>query len=679
MIRALVILALTLVAAAVQAATVTVKSGEHGSFTRLVAFLPDGAQWRMTSEGRSATLTLGGTATHKFDTSTVFDRIARNRIASLSQPGGNSLVVALNCACEAKAIFEPPRLLIIDVAETKDAPAVVKEGLEAPALDAAPPALEASLRAPLVTRHTYSTSSVSRFAEALADRTTRQILDVGDPDSPRPERQVALGTEFRNIDLPNIAFSGDAPEGSSGAMAQKRLASCSGVVEAPLGRFAEEIDYFAEKAQLSASLFTEQLTLDPAVAVELAQLHLSQGLGAEARQMLAMILRPNDGRAFLAQLARLIEDPDSLPRSTFEPYRDCSEISAIWPVLAAPRQPMAEEDAWQIARAAESLPRPLLRLVGPRVVANLISSGRKDPANMIARILDRSGTGKTPTMADVLLADAPSDQTRILGEIAKSTGEEAAEASAMLVERQIEAGETVSDDLADLVASHAEEQRHSDTGGLLRKAEAYSLISKQNFEAALAILAAETLEPKAQAAVTEQFFRALAESADTVTFLRIALARPDLAATASAEVRQSLAARLYENRFPEPAARLLDRTEPLSGALLAEALGARYYGDVGIPDEVLFETPQDDTTEAAEARYAALLDAGRFAEAKQVALRLNKPDPVDPLLELASKPVDADAAPELTLKNASALTDATAELAELVGTVLADPALRLDP
>lgn len=679
MIRALVILALALVAAAAQAATVTVKSGEHGDFTRLVAFLPEGAQWQMTTEGRTAMLTLSGTSAHQFDTSTVFDRIARNRIASLAQSGGNRLDITLNCACEASAIFEPPRLLIIDVTEAKETPAAAEPEPETPTPDTAPPALEASLRAPLITRDTYSTSSVSRFAEALADRTTRQILDVGDPDRPRPERQVALGTEFRNIDLPNIALSGDAPEGSAGTLARKRLASCSGLVEAPLGRFAEDADYFAEKARLSATLFTEQLALDRAVAVEMAQLNLSQGLGAEARQMLAMIPRPDDGRAFLAQLARLIEDPESLPRSTFEPYRDCSEINAIWPVLAGPRQPMAEEDAWQIARAAESLPRPLLRLIGPRVIANLITSGRKDPANMIARILDRSGSGKTPTMADVLLADAPSDQTQILDVIAKSTGEEAAQASAMLVERQIEAGETVPDDLADLVASHAEEQRHSDTGGLLRKAEAYSLISKRDFGAALAILTAETLEPKAQAAVTEQFFRALAESADTVTFLRFTLANPALAVAAPADVRQALAARLYENRFPEPAARLLDRTEPLSGTLLAEALDARFYGDVGIPDEVLFEPPQDDSPEAAEARYAALLDAGRFAEAKQTALGLNKPDPIDPLLALASAPVEEGGGPELTLKNASALTDATAELAEMVGAVLADPALRLDP
>lgn len=676
MIRLSLILWLAVIAGTVQAATVTVRSGEHEDFTRLVAFLPKGAEWTVDSADRVIRLQLASAEEHRFDHRTVFDRIPKTRIASLSAPGSNRLEIALNCACQVTTLFEAPRLLIIDVGDSADpATPAVPEPAPQQARPAAPEALQTSLRAPLVTRQAYSTSSVSHFAEALAGQTTRQILDVGDPDAPRPDGDETLGRDLRNIDLPNIAL----PKGAGETPARRqRRAACSGPVAAPLGTFGGEVDFFAEKGALSAALYTERLALDPQAAIALAQLHLSQGLGTEARQILAMVDRLDPGRAFLAQLSMLIEDPESVPRSSFEPYRDCSEVNAIWPVLAAPRPPMSEGDGWQVARAAEALPRPLLRAIGPRVITNLVDSGQKDPANMIARILERLGP-PGQTMADVRLAEAASDKEEILTEIARSNGEDAAEASALLVERTIDAGAPVPDELAALVASHAEEQRHGEAGSMLRKAEAFSLISQENFDAALPVLTQGSLDPEAQASVTAQFFRHLAESADTVTFLRIALARPALAEAAPPEVRQAVAARLYENRFPEAAARLIETSEPLDDALLAEALGARLHGAVGIPDAVLFKQTDSEDRATGEARYAALLGAGRFAEAKQTALRLGKPDPVDPLLSLEPAQDPPRGETPLTLEGAGALTEATAALAETVTAVLADPLLRLEP
>jgi hypothetical protein len=672
------IIALSILSAGmVQAATVTVKSGEHADFSRLVAYLPEGTDYDLQVDGRSLTLDLAGEDDHRFDVGTVFDLIPKTRVSGLSQPGGNRLTVTLNCDCQVTSAFEPPRLLIIDVADAVGTPVAAQ--MPAPSPAAPPAALRDRLRAPLVARQSYSTSGVSQFAEALAGRTTRQILDLGDPDAPRPASVAAPGPDLRDIDLPNIAVLGTAA--GAPALTKPRRAVCAGLVAAPLGRFGGKVRFFREKAALSAVLFTEQLMLDPGVAVELAQLHLSQGLGSEAGQILGMIDRPEEGAGFLSQVARLIEAPDSLPRSTFEPYRDCSDVNAIWPLLAAARTPMGEADAWRIARAAESLPRPLLKVIGPRMIAHLIDAGRKDPANMIARILDRSGSAAGKTMADVLMAEGASEQEVILTEIAASNGEEAARASALLVDRQIEAGEPVPDGLAQLVASHAEEQRHGVAGSMLRKAEAFSLISKGDFAAALLILGTKALDAEAEASVTAQFFRELAGKADTVTFLRVVLAKPDLAATAPREVRQAVAARLYENRFPGPAARLILGGEPLDGALLAEALGARYHGDVGIPDAVLFAPSDAADRETAEARHAALLGAGRFAEAKQAALRLGREDPVDPLLVWQPEPEGTEAlsGPELSLQRASALTEASASLAETVAEVLEDPLLRLEP
>lgn len=101
MIRAIAFLFVTLVAGIAEAAVVTVKSGEHADFSRLVLFLPRGAEWQLEEAERAVTVSLPGPASHRFEVSGVFELIPRDRIAGLLQTDGNRLRVALNCACRS--------------------------------------------------------------------------------------------------------------------------------------------------------------------------------------------------------------------------------------------------------------------------------------------------------------------------------------------------------------------------------------------------------------------------------------------------------------------------------------------------------------------------------------------------------------------------------------------------
>lgn len=667
--RFFLILLLFCSAGLARAETITLRSGEHDDFARLVAFLPEKPKWKVEQDGRRVEVEIIGGESHDFDTSTVFDRIPRTRIAGVTQAGVNRLTIDLACDCTVSSFFQSPRMLVIDVTDAEPADTAEAEP---------PPAMREAFRESLVKRQSYSTSSLSQFAEALAQQTTREVLDISAADAALRTNDAAMDAGLSNLDLPNISVSGARQPRSGRGSA--RDAACDLLTEDPLGRFAEVDDFAAEKGRITAELYTERFDLNTDAAIDLAQLYLSQGLGAEARQILDMTGRQTGGASFLADIAVLIEDPDVVPRERLDAFAQCATGNVLWPVLAEPRVQMSDDMGWQVARAAEALPRPLLRAIAPRLIANLVASGQSDPANLVDKIIDRTGGPGGKSMADVLLATDEGEQEVILDEIAQSTSDEAAKASAMLVERHVEAGKAVPEPLSDLVASHAEEQRHGDTSGMLRKAEAFSLISRGEFGPALGILKSGALGGTEQADTVAQFFTELSRKGDRVTFLKIALSETGLALTAPPAVRQAIAARLYENNFLSAASTLVDTRDPLEPALLTNALTASLFGEVGIPEDVLFAEAESGP-EADEARYHALLSAGRLAEARQVALGLGIADPVDPLLAFESDATaESDSDPDparVTLARANALTESTSDLAQTVAEMLGDPALAL--
>ena len=114
MIR-LACLLLCLSAGLASAQTLVVRSGEHGDFTRLVVRIPERATWSVSQSGRLARVTLSGVSA-RFDTSSVFSKIDRLRIADVSQARRSSpLEVKLACDCKVVASIEDVRYLVLDV------------------------------------------------------------------------------------------------------------------------------------------------------------------------------------------------------------------------------------------------------------------------------------------------------------------------------------------------------------------------------------------------------------------------------------------------------------------------------------------------------------------------------------------------------------------------------------
>lgn len=93
----------------------SVLTGEHVGFTRLVLLAPSAFDWTLSAEGRSRLVSLPANM-GVIDLSRAFERIPRTRLAGLRQVA-EGLELELACECSIRAWQDRPGLVILDIAE----------------------------------------------------------------------------------------------------------------------------------------------------------------------------------------------------------------------------------------------------------------------------------------------------------------------------------------------------------------------------------------------------------------------------------------------------------------------------------------------------------------------------------------------------------------------------------
>ncbi len=183
------VLCSVLAASSAAAKDVVFQSGEHGSFTRLVATLPSkDTQWDLSRSGARYTFKVEGNAVN-FDTDAVFSRIRRNRLAEITTHNDRGeVVLQLACACRIESTPYNDRHVILDI----------REGLptDANSLESAP-VIPLSLGVSL-----QQERDVHLFR--FSDLPVRPNL--GMPSPPIQEREVAPG-ELSTVSMPSPSES----------------------------------------------------------------------------------------------------------------------------------------------------------------------------------------------------------------------------------------------------------------------------------------------------------------------------------------------------------------------------------------------------------------------------------------------------------------------------------------
>jgi hypothetical protein len=413
------------------AQSITVQSGEHADFTRLVLEIGPDRAWEITGEPERPEIRFDPPVA-EFDVSQVFSVIPRTRLSGLQTDGG--LVLDLACACPVTASRFRNRYLVLDIA---DGPVL--------------PTADLPVTEPGVRQETdeADASAARRLAAAEAlPGLTRLILDpssrVAQPDPPVPvaadepaletaamvmAEQLARAAASGLIDPAPGRPLGDAdptvlPLSDNGS-ATAPSPSARGIDEVPFAlplRAETAVDLALQPAPspepqrpnlactgremdmttwsdgrglgpglgaLRLALYDERDTLQPPGVIALARHYLYHGFGAEARFWLLQLPTPPTDLVALSHLV----DGDLGP--VFPAERDaafCSPNELLWRFLdgQAP-DPLSRAHLGQIQRATAALPLPLRDHLGPAIARHLHDGGHASPARNIRDMLALSG------------------------------------------------------------------------------------------------------------------------------------------------------------------------------------------------------------------------------------------------------------------------------------------------
>lgn len=432
-----------LFAGTVSAQTVTIRSGEHHRFSRLVLSIPNGTEWRLGRTEGGYRLDLGP-AVGIISTASVFDRIPRSRIADLQVPEAGRLDIRLGCSCHADAFLWRPDRLVIDIVDGRPDPEspfeialdpIGRPGrltlsnpdqailplLFGPGEDAVPaagsslPLRMAAISGPAapVTRPApdpaepadrprvpIDAEGETRVAEAEAalleslSRAASQgfvSIDLGVPQA-GTERQPQVMPEPMPVDpgpevAPDIAMS---PGFTMRTALDQALSATPAPADcAPPGYFEPaawadpEADFAIQVARARGSLTDEAGRVDPQAVENLARLYIHFGFGREALAILAEDGLRSTERMILGQLARIVDDE---PLSDAPRWRGtgCSDGAALWAALAqGDPEGLSPADIAGLARAFQALPAPLRGVLGARVSAILTEAGEIGTADAL--------------------------------------------------------------------------------------------------------------------------------------------------------------------------------------------------------------------------------------------------------------------------------------------------------
>lgn len=606
--RWLVVLLIAISPLAAKAQQVTVRSGDHEDFTRLVFNLPSRVEWSIEPE-TNGVLVRFGTRGLSFETGTVFERIQRDRLADIEADSDTqSVTLRFACNCEAKGFWFRRSMLVIDVAPKDDREPdkpLKEQGTRdqlalqlpmrgtSPARDLVHEAIgfnasegdaEAHLASPLM-RGADLVESRDRLLREFSRATSQGLLSpkrsqprridrdnevdnsastetepiAPEPGVPDPTSNLNINAQT-SIDRDFLdALEVDADAGLSNRCLDGKLLD--------VASWGTEQPFWEQIGPLRAQMTIEFDRIDERAVRQLAEVYLFFGFGAEAREIAALLPQGQLKTRIYKALAEIM-NAGSAEGSILANQLDCDAPGAMWSALSHPELPAhARLDKDAILRAFSALPPHLRKHLGPILSARLLAAGHTRQSAAIVRILDRNDATMTPE-ATMVAADLqaengePEAAEENLGTVVEANGEVSPEALAKQIDSRIARGGQVSPDLAQLASAYAYEHAGTELGNKLARSHVLALGASGAFDDAfseLDRLEADAISPldDIRADLTDR----LASHGAPVDILRHVLsgktAQPD---TLSQESALSLATHLLEAGFYEHSQDMLVQT-----------------------------------------------------------------------------------------------------------------------
>ena len=603
----------------VNAQVVTVRSGEHDGFTRLVLTFPEPAGWDLgrTADGYGFRARKSG---WRYDISTVFDLIPRDKVSAVwVDPDSGVLRLGLSCDCHAIATPFRPGIVVIDVlagAAPTGSPyetALADSGRPMPALVVRktlrprqrPPGLVAkeeptpempvavvpnlllqgrsprAMPGPVLTLASPDPRAIDMrdrllrdLSRSIAAGAVKPVAQLPAPKAPEPaSRPVVLPLDLparESVQL-RVRPAGAAPDLALTASGQ----ACISDDRLELAAWGDGRDPADQLVKAQADLLGEFDRPDQERLVALAKLYLNLGFGAEARSLIRLWGQGAPDAVLLDSLGILVDGKSGAP--AFAGMLGCDTAAALWSFLAQDRLAAGTDiNRAAVLRTFSALPLNLRRLLGPAVSERFLGLGDTEGARAIG---DSIGRASGPHGDAVSMIDARLDLADGLAETAEGKlqsivaedGATAALALAALIESRISRGEVP--DAAQVLALKAMLQERMSSPGavILRRALAKGQVLTGAADRAFHDQTAN------DAALYPELWELLARHGASLELAALALDPPGPAVSdLPAGVRIAVAERLQKDGFSEGAGRWVDGV----GSVEADLLHARVALDL---------------------------------------------------------------------------------------------------
>lgn len=501
------------------AAPVTVKSGEHPGFTRLVLDFGAAVDWGVGRTLDGYELRLTGTAP-TYDLTEAFALIGKGRLAALwVDPGNASLRIGIACACHAIPFEFRPGILVIDLrdgAPPKGSSFELSlEGGVQPALaDKTPPrprprpgdATKSYVWTDIATSYRpqrppsapqpelstdpamdpLRTSLVRQLSRGAAQGVVNMVL----PDRPglaRPPGPPLAATRIGLGELPGLSVGTE--QTATGAAGEV----CIDANSLEIASWGSDAPVAEQMSAAMAGVIGEFDKTDPQALARAVKFQLFLGFGAEARQLLRAFPADLPDAGLWSSLARILDDEPE-DKSVFGGQLACDSPAALWSMLALPapqKGDVVQRDA--IMLAFSGLPLSLRRHLGPRLADRFLALDDAKSANAIRNAILRApgepGAEVTILEAEIDLKNgaASAAEARLDGLLA-NPGPGTPAAIVGLVTARV--AQDLPVDAALVVALQAllAEQSGNATEPGLRKALVLALAASGDFDAAIDML-----------------------------------------------------------------------------------------------------------------------------------------------------------------------------------------------
>lgn len=609
MLRLLLAVLLAFSSAAV-AQPVSVRTGQHDGFARVVVTYPAPVAWEFGRTEDGYALRARGAAL-RYDLTEVFTTIPRDRLSAIwVDPDSGTLRFGIGCACHAIAAPFRPGIVVIDI---RDGAAPADSPFETTLQDAGRtlPRLAGRSATRPRPRPDYLTRAADPPIEAPQNRAANAVLPPlsARPRSPNsmaafepPEVSAGL-TDAPQVEVLQTRLLQDLSRAAAAGMiepvtrldhsrprAQAGSAESTPIIQVTTGPRSHQLrvrpageaatfdltdagdacipdDQFdlaawgdaatlpARIGELRSRLIGEFDRPDIQAAVELAQLYLHAGFGAEAREVIGQFMPDHESATTMLALAELVDG--GLATGDFPDMETCDGRVALWSVLAAPKGRGTNRlMAAAVERSFSELPLHLRRSLGPMLAERLLDFGAATSARAVRDAIGRAPGDHGPGLAfiEARIADREGDHLHAedrLRAVADQPGPLSAQAIVALAERALARGDALPG--ADRLHLEAMERelRNGPEGPALRRALARTLAVAGEPQQALREFAME------DSALRGEIWGLVATSADDPSLVELVFGDDGANGPLDSRERDRLAVarRLVALGFPEEAIR----------------------------------------------------------------------------------------------------------------------------